>query len=403
MRLQQSYVALVCLVAMCLAPPMLGAASVGSIVEPDGEPITRTISTSSQSIAAAVISAPVNCAQIEGVISFSVAGQSRKVSWINYYVDGIYLASTPPVSILWDSTSVPDGPHLLSIEAFDRSHHLLADPFVSVTVNNSGAMSSPLPTPISDPIRPFNEIPNCRMPTAAELAAFHSGTGGCGGLDDCSYMQKVDGQFVGTTEQIVELAADKWCPNCTIVNGLDGQTYSFADLLKAVAVNESHWNQWLSANLSRANPITGTTTLTPKHDDLEHVTRSEPNGGSWGIFQIAEGIHQGWPASFSLSALSTAFNADFKTAEQMGVEQGHLDYLDDPSFAKIAIAHGHAPYADYTDARGVVHKASTDPNERRWGAVGNWFSGGWYDSGAIKYIDQVQQYLHDQPWTQSGF
>ncbi len=35
----------------------------------------------------------------------------------------------------------------------------------------------------------------------------------------------------------------------------------------------------------------------------------------------------------------------------------------------------------------------------RWGAVGNWYSGGWYDSGALQYIGQVQQILHNQPWT----
>ena len=133
------------------------------------------------------------------------------------------------------------------------------------------------------------------------------------------------------------------------------------------------------------------------------MTRSQPTGGSWGILQIAAGANQGWPSSFPLSALSTSFNADFKTAEQMGVEQGHLDYLAQPSFAKVAIAHGHAPYADYTDRRGVLHPASADVNERRWGAVGNWYSGGWYDSGAIGYINTVQQILHAQPWTQPGF
>ena len=395
-RVQKSFVKLMFFVAMCLA-------SAVAIAAPGRELATRTLSTSGQRVVAAVISAPINCAQVEGTVIFSVAGQSGRVSSISYYVDGKYLASTPPFSILWDSTSVADGPHLLSVQAFDRFRHLLADPIVLVTVNNSSALPSQSLPPIADPIRPSNDIPNCRIPTAAELAAFHSGTGGCGNLDDCNYMQKVDGQFAGTTEQIIELAADKWCPSCTIVNPLDGQTYSFVDLLKAVAVNESFWHQWLSAKLARPNPITQTTMLTPKHDDRVHVTKSEPNGGSWGVFQIAEGINQGWPAAFPLSAISTAFNADFKIAEQMGVEQGHLDYLNDPSFAKIAIAHGHAPYADYTDAHGVLHKASTDPNERRWGAVGNWFSGGWYDSGAIRYIWQVQQYLHDQTWTQSGF
>jgi hypothetical protein len=240
------------------------------------------------------------------------------------------------------------------------------------------------------------------MPTTAELAAFQSSVG-CGALNDCSYMQAVDGQFTGTTSEIIQFEADKWCPNCTVVNPLDGLTYSFGDLLRAIAVNETGWHQWRNASLSEPDPITGLTTLTPSHGDLEHVTAAEPNGGSWGLYQVAEGIDQGWPASFPLIAESTAFNADFKLAEQIGVEQGHLAYLSDPVRAQIAIANGYPPYADYVDSNGVDHPPSTDPNVLRWGAVGNWYSGGWYDSGAISYIADVEQILHDQPWTQPGF
>ena len=241
------------------------------------------------------------------------------------------------------------------------------------------------------------------MPSAAQLTAFHNGVGACGGLDDCSFMQNVDGHFTGTTAQIIEQAADKWCPNCTILNPLDGETYSFSDLLKAVAVNETNWMEWKPASLSSPDPVTGSTNLTPSHGDLEHITPTQPNGGSWGLFQIAEGQGQGWPASFPLSATSTGFNADFKIAAQMGVEEGHLSYLGDPDRSVIAIQNGYAPYIDYNDSNGVLHQASSDTNQRRWGAVGNWYSGGWYDSGALQYIGQVQQILHNQSLTKAGF
>ena len=382
--------------------------------------------------AAVIITAPGEGTHIEGTISFA-AVKSASCQWMNFYVDGTYIASSPPSAILWDSTSVPDGSHTLSVKGFDLSSSMIADPAVTVIVDNLTRVPSPTstptstpttstptpkptttsgsptpspsgsPTPVSDPIRPSNDIPNSRVPSAAELSAFHGGVGACGGLDDCNYMQSVDGQFTGTTAQIIEQVADKWCPNCTILNPFDGQTYSFSDLMKAVAVNETEWHEWRSASLSSPDPITGTTTLTPSHGDLEHVTPSQRNGGSWGLFQIAEGSGEGWPASFPLSATSTGFNTDFKTAEQMGVEQGHLSYLGDPSRSIIAINNGFAPCIDYTDSNGVLHPASTDVNQRRWGAVGNWYSGGWYDSGAIQYIDQVEQILHDQPWTQPGF
>ena len=111
------------------------------------------------------------------------------------------------------------------------------------------ASPSGSPTPAIDPLRHSNDIPNNRMPTAAELTAFNQGVGACGGLDDCSYMQNVTGQFTGTTQQIIQQVADKWCPNCTILNPYDGKTYSFEDLMKAVAVNETNWYEWKSASL----------------------------------------------------------------------------------------------------------------------------------------------------------
>ncbi len=365
---------------------------------------------------------PRDNARIEGTISIAAA-KSANCQWFNFYVDGNYVASSPPSSILWDSTSVPDGKHTLAAMGFDASHKMVGDSSVTVVVTNAAVApsptltppaiptvkptatpaSTPSPAPGIDPLRPSNDVPNSHLPSAEELSAFHNGIGACGGLDDCSYLQSVDGNFAGTTGQIIEQVADKWCPNCTIVNPLDGLTYSFRDLMKAVAVNESGWLQWRTANLLSLDPITGATNLTPSHGDLEHVTQSQPNGGSWGIFQIAEGVGQGWPASFPLSAQSTGFNADFKTAEQMGVEQGHLAYLGDADRSITAIANGFAPYVDYVDANRVMHPASTNVNQRRWGAVGNWYSGGWYDSAAIGYIQTVQQILHAQPWTQPGF
>jgi hypothetical protein len=400
---------------------------------PTTPPTFTSTPTAAPTPPAVVITSPLIGTRVEGTISFA-ASKSSNCQWMNFYVDGVYVASSPPSAIFWDSTSVPDGPHTLSVAGFDSSSNMIANPAINVIVDNVGATPSATPTstptvsqptakptatiisptptiaptpsvsptPVADPLRPSNDTPNNRMPSAAELAAFHNGIA-CGGLDDCRYMESVNGQFSGTTAQIIEALADKWCLNCTILNPLDGQTYSFRDLLKAVAVNETNWREWKSAKLSSPDPITGIETLTPAHGDLEHVTPSQPNGGSWGLFQIAEGAAQGWPATFPLSAESTAFNADFKIAEQMGVEQGQLSYLADASRSIAAISNGFAPYVDYTDSKGVVHPASSDVNQRRWGAVGNWYSGGWYDSGAIQYIDQVQQILHDQPWTLAGF
>jgi hypothetical protein len=375
---------------------------------------------------AVILISPQSASMVSGTVQV-VTQVAPSVSSINLYLDSNMLAQSAPLTYNWNTIGAANGAHILSVQAYNASNVMLGTNAINVTINNSVSTSTPTPTVkttptrtatatptrtatptatatiIADPLRPSNNIPNNRVPTAAELSTFHSGAGGCGGLDDCAYMQEVTGDFVGTTAQIMQQVADKWCPNCTILNPYDGLTYSFAQLLKAIAVNETHWYQWRTANLTSPDPVTGLLTLTPSHGDLEHVTQSEPFGGSWGLFQIAEGVNQGWPASFPLSALSTGFNADFKVGVQMGVEQGHLDYLSDASRAELAIANGYAPYTNFRDSNGVMHLASTDLNQRRWGAVGNWYSGGWYDSGAINYIQQVQQYLHSQPWQQAGF
>jgi hypothetical protein len=33
-----------------------------------------------------------------------------------------------------------------------------------------------------------------------------------------------------------------------------------------------------------------------------------------------------------------------------------------------------------------------------WGCVGAWFSGGWYDSGAVNYINGVKTALAQRTW-----
>ena len=38
-----------------------------------------------------------------------------------------------------------------------------------------------------------------------------------------------------------------------------------------------------------------------------------------------------------------------------------------------------------------------------WGCIGAWFSGNWYDSGAISYIADVKNNLNTKAWLQPGF
>ncbi len=42
-------------------------------------------------------------------------------------------------------------------------------------------------------------------------------------------------------------------------------------------------------------------------------------------------------------------------------------------------------------------------DEILWGCMGDWFSGSWYDSGAIKYIQEVKRNLAQSTWAKMGF
>lgn len=107
--------------------------------------------------------------------------------------------------------------------------------------------------------RPVNARANRTVPTAAELARFRRLSRGQG------VARHVTGRFTGTTDDIIEWAAQKW--------GID------PDLLRAQAVAETKWRQYQVGD----------------------------GGRSFGLMQIKRTI---WLGSHPLSERSTAFNVD---------------------------------------------------------------------------------------------
>jgi len=205
---------------------------------------------------------------------------------------------------------------------------------------------------------PKNSPENEFMPSASDLATYKSeaatGEGGAPG----SYLLRVDGKFTGTTDAILKWASCKW--------GFD------ENVTRATAVNETHWRQTEIGDIG--------------------------NGTSLGILQIKSSDYPSTCKSVASSQntadvtnpdcysyLSTAFAADYKLAQQRACFEGKIAYLasDTPSY-------GHPAYPEGT------------PEEMMWGCVGWWYSGHWFDSGALDYIAQVQEYLSAQTWLQPG-
>jgi autotransporter family porin len=153
------------------------------------------------------------------------------------------------------------------------------------------------------------------------------------------FVSRIDGNFTGTTGEILAWGACKW--------GLD------ADLLRAVAVQESDWRQSTVSDYSRDpdNCVDGDTPPCPT---------------SFGIMQLK---HIYLPGSYPLSRQSTAFNVDYYGARMRACYEGWVTYLG----------------GDY------------GPGDL-WHCVGWHWSGHWKDAGSERYLKRVHRYLDSKPW-----
>ncbi len=200
--------------------------------------------------------------------------------------------------------------------------------------------------------RPDNAAANATIATGSQLDAFRADA--WGGVDpraNAVLRQRVTGAFTGTTDEIIQWAACKW--------GFD------ADVIRAQAAIESWWHQ------SAAGDVTADTALWPP----DPTCPNDPArcAQSYGLLQIKWVYWQGaWP----LTRDSTAFNLDAALAWRRTCYEGYIQWLSAP---------GTAGYPSY------------GPGDL-WGCMGQWFSGGWYDAGAVDYLARLQKDLADRVW-----
>jgi hypothetical protein len=203
--------------------------------------------------------------------------------------------------------------------------------------------------------RPDNYAANHRVPTAAQVANLHPWDPSIGmNIKSDSLRRRITGNFTGTTDEILQWVACKW--------GVD------VNIVRAEAVTESYWHQ------SQRGDYTTNQSLCPP---------GTWNGTgcyqSYGILQIKYVYFQSeWP----MSRDDTAFNADFVYGWLRNCFEGHADYL-----------YQRTPVAGYPS----YHAGDI------WGCLGFWFSGSWYDQGAINYISTTKNYYTQKPWLQAGF
>lgn len=166
---------------------------------------------------------------------------------------------------------------------------------------------------------------------------------------------RVDGNFTGTTDEILQWAACKW--------GID------PNVVRAQAATESWWRQTTLGGWN-SNP----STCAPGHglgvDDPKNHPGQCP--ATWGILQ------NGWfyeKPSWPGIDRSTAFNADTAYAIWRACYEGYEWWLRDQP-----------PNSGYRAGD-------------MWGCVGRWYSGEWHTSASQQYVAFVQHYLKIRVWT----
>jgi hypothetical protein len=168
--------------------------------------------------------------------------------------------------------------------------------------------------------------------------------------------RRINGDFTGTTIDILRWAACKW--------GID------QDIVFAQAAVESWWRQ---DTLGDFGP--DASKCLPGHKIGQDGVPGEcPQ--SYGILQNRYPYEPGgWPAI----ANSTAMNADAAYAIWRSCYDGYETWLN-------------------TVPRGTqYHKGDA------WGCVGRWFAGRWRTPAALGYIAKVKKYLREKIWLTPDF
>ncbi len=150
---------------------------------------------------------------------------------------------------------------------------------------------------------------------------------------------RIDGQFTGSTDEIIAWGACKW--------GID------ANVVRAMAVSETSWRQGFAGD-----PETDPELCVDGYD--------VPCPTSFGLLQLKHTTRPGsWPASRD----HTAFNVDYSLAVLRACFEGYVTYLENGYSAGDL-----------------------------WGCAGWHYSGEWMDAEALEYIETTQEHYREREW-----
>lgn len=190
---------------------------------------------------------------------------------------------------------------------------------------------------------------------APEIRADNAGYNSTRGTGSNGRYPRVDGNFTGTTDEIIQWAACKW--------GID------EDIARAQAAKESWWHMSaggdLSSNQSNCHPSLRT-------------SNGQPCPESIGLLQVRYLYHlEAFENSNAIR--STAYNIDYTFANWRACFEGELTWLNNVE-------------------RGAEYRAGDLD-----GCLGVWFTGRWYVPEAYPYIQAVHDLANERVWEQAYF
>jgi hypothetical protein len=176
-----------------------------------------------------------------------------------------------------------------------------------------------------------------------------------------SQLNRVTGNYTGTTDDILQWTACKW--------GID------VDIVRAQAAKESYWTQ-----SAKGDWTTNASACPPGHGiGVDGTPGQCPE--SYGILQMRY-LYHGQPSgrnTWPEAETSTAYNADYTYGIWRQCFEGELWWLN-------------------TVERGAEYVAGD-----AMGCTGVWFSGRWKTAAANTYIQAVQDYKNQRIWETQSF
>ncbi len=358
------------------------------------------------------ITAPAPGATVSGSNVAITTNDTCSGNWFeSLYIDAAYIGDFATGKIVFNASAVSPGMHIIKVTSQSENPNItvLGTASESVNVQASTPYFGTLPpgatlpddlqcqaqiAPTAETIpsnAPFN-VP----PTAAQLASLAADGYNYGPIDNMTWYKRVDGSYIGSTMNILQWAACKY--------GID------QNLVFGQAWQESRWQQGAAGDQqSSSSQCIQTvahpgTALNPPFSALWNTTITEPGGAtvscpnccrqSWSIAQTKVFYDwMTWPEIMQ----STPFAAEYRYAEtRTCMEGGFTTYFSwHPANSYAA---DQAAAASNPNGASVHDASKTNLVWLVRGCIGSHYSGGWYDSGALSYLADIDGNIANQRW-----